>query len=81
MSRRLRGFSRSNISLDYNLYRVGVPISGVIDDVLSVIDIQPEGVEQTMVLVHGYAGCAETWEHQINYFSSTWRVIAPGRRG
>jgi long-chain acyl-CoA synthetase len=81
MSRRLRGFSRSNISLDYNLYRVGVPISGVIDDVLSVIDIQPEGVEQTMVLVHGYAGCAETWEHQINYFSSTWRVIAPDLRG
>jgi long-chain acyl-CoA synthetase len=81
MSRQLRGFKRSAVTLDYNLYRVGVPITGIVDDELSVIDIQPEGVEQTMVLIHGYAGCAETWEHQINHFSNTYRVIAPDLRG
>ncbi|MGB3714611.1 MAG: alpha/beta fold hydrolase [Candidatus Promineifilaceae bacterium] len=81
MSRQLRGFKRSAITLDYNLYRVGVPITGVVDDQLSVIDIRPEGVEQTMVLVHGFAGCAETWEHQINHFSHTYHVVAPDLRG
>ena len=81
MARQFRGFKRSAISLDYNLYRVGGPIARIADDELSVIDIQPEGIEKTMVLVHGYAGCAETWEHQINHFSNSYRVVAPDLRG
>jgi long-chain acyl-CoA synthetase len=81
MKRKLRGFKRSAIELDFNLYRVGVPIANVPGDELSVIDIQPEGVERTVMLIHGYAGCAETWEHQINYFSKKYRVVAPDLRG
>ncbi len=72
---------RSAIELDFNLYRVNVPIAGLAGANLSVIDIWPEGVGKTIVFVHGYAGCAETWEHQINCFSRTYRVIAPDLRG
>lgn len=81
MKRRLRGFKRSAIELDFNLYRVNVPISGVSGYQLSVIDIHPEGVERTIMLVHGYAGCSETWEHQINHLSKSYRVVAPDLRG
>ncbi|UCG25265.1 MAG: alpha/beta fold hydrolase, partial [Chloroflexota bacterium] len=81
MKRKLRGFKRSAVELDYNLYRVDVPIPGLAGDDLSVIDIRPEGVEQTIVFLHGFAGCAETWEHQINHFSQEYRVVAPDLRG
>ncbi len=81
MKRKLRGFKRGAIQLDFNLYRVDVPIRGLSDAVLSVIDIRPEGVERTIVFVHGYAGCAETWEYQINHFAREYRVVAPDLRG
>ncbi|MFQ5341911.1 MAG: alpha/beta fold hydrolase [Anaerolineae bacterium] len=81
MKRKLRGFKRSAIQLDFNLYRVDVPIRGLSGAVLSVIDIRPEGVERTIVFVHGYAGCAETWEYQINHFAREYRVVAPDLRG
>lgn len=63
------------------MYRVNVPMPGIAGDQLSVIDIRPEGVERTIVFVHGYAGCAETWERQINYFAKDFRVVAPDLRG
>lgn len=81
MKKRLRGFKRSVIHLDFDLYRVEVPIPGVVGDKLSVIDIRPEGVERTLVFVHGYLGCAETWEHQIEHFARSYRVVAPDLRG
>ncbi len=81
MKRELRGIRRSDIQLDFDLYRVNVPMPGIVGDQLSVIDIRPEGVERTIVFVHGYAGCAETWEHQINFFSRDYRVVAPDLRG
>lgn len=81
MKRKRRGLKRRAIQLDNNLYRVDVPIPGLAHTKLSVIDIQPEQVEQTIMLVHGYAGCIETWEYQINYFSRNYRVIAPDLRG
>jgi long-chain acyl-CoA synthetase len=81
MKRKLRGFKRSAIELDFNLYRVDIPIPGLANAGLSVIDIWPEGVEKTIMFVHGYAGCAETWEYQINHFSRSYRVIAPDLRG
>ena len=81
MKRKLRGIKRSDIQLDFDLYRVGVPIPGVVGDELSVIDIRPEGVERTILFVHGYAGCAETWEFQINHFSREYRVVVPDLRG
>jgi len=81
MKKKLRGLKQRDIQLDFNLYRVDVPIAGLSDVCLSVIDIWPEGVERTIVFVHGYAGCAETWEHQINHFVKDYRVIAPDLRG
>ena len=81
MKRKLRGFKRSAIQVDFNLYRVNVPIRGVSESFLSVIDLWPEGVERTILFVHGYAGVAETWEHQLNTFSRDYRVIAADLRG
>ncbi len=81
MKRQLKGFKRSAIELDFDLYRVDVPIPGLAGDNLSVIDLWPEGATRAIVFVHGYAGCAETWEHQLNYFSKTYRVVAPDLRG
>ena len=81
MKRELRGLKRQAVGLDFNLYRVEVPIRGVSDSYLSIVDIWPEGIERTMVFVHGYAGVAETWEYQINHFLQFARVIAPDLRG
>jgi long-chain acyl-CoA synthetase len=82
MKRKLRGLKRQEIQLDFNLYRVEVPIRGLADVALSVVDIWPEGAEQAIMFVHGYAGCAETWEYQINHFAARqYRVIAPDLRG
>ncbi|MCL4299256.1 MAG: alpha/beta fold hydrolase [Anaerolineae bacterium] len=81
MKRKLRGLKRRDLLLDFNLYRVDVPIRGLTGAELSVIDIWPEGVEKTILFVHGYAGCAETWEFQINYFARAYRVVAPDLRG
>ena len=81
MRRKLRGLKRAAFQLDYSLYRVDVPLPGVEGARMSVIDIWPEGVERTLMLVHGFAGCAETWEYQINYFARNFRVIVPDLRG
>ncbi|MEW5957172.1 MAG: alpha/beta fold hydrolase [Chloroflexota bacterium] len=81
MKRTLRGIKRSTFQLDFNLYRVDVPIRGLVNAELSVIDIWPEKVQKTIMFVHGYAGCAETWEHQLNYFSRSYRVVVPDLRG
>jgi long-chain acyl-CoA synthetase len=81
MKRQIRGLKRRAIQLDLNLYRVEVPIKGLSDSNLSVVDIWPEGLEQTVVFVHGYAGVVETWEYQINHFMHFARVITPDLRG
>ncbi len=39
MKRELRGIKRSDIQLDFDLYRVNVPMPGIAGDQLSVIDI------------------------------------------
>jgi long-chain acyl-CoA synthetase len=81
MKRKLRGLKRRDIQLDFSLYRVDVPIRGLADVSLSVVDIWPEGAEKAIMFVHGYGGCAETWEYQINHFARGYRVIAPDLRG
>jgi long-chain acyl-CoA synthetase len=81
MKKKLRGLKRRDMQLDFNLYRVDVPIRGLSDVSVSVVDIWPEGAEKTIVFVHGYAGCAETWEYQINHFSREFRVVTPDLRG
>ncbi|TFH32149.1 MAG: hypothetical protein E4G99_13105, partial [Anaerolineales bacterium] len=69
MKRQIRGLKHRAVRLDLNLYRVEVPVRGLSDSRLSVIDMWPEGAERTVLFVHGYAGVAETWEYQINHFS------------
>jgi long-chain acyl-CoA synthetase len=81
VKRKLRGLKRRDIQLDFSLYRVEVPIRGLPDMSLSVVHLWPEEAEKTMVFVHGFAGCAETWEYQVNHFSHRYRVIAPDLRG
>lgn len=81
MKKKLRGIKRDILKLDFSLYRVDVPIRGVADASLSVIDLWPEAVERTIMFVHGYAGCAETWEYQINQFANQYRVVVPDLRG
>jgi long-chain acyl-CoA synthetase len=81
VKRKLRGLKRRDIQLDFSLYRVDVPIRDLPDMKLSVVHLWPEEAENTMVFVHGFAGCAETWEYQVNHFSHRYRVIAPDLRG
>ena len=81
MKKKLRGIRRDVLKLDFSLYRVDVPVRGVPGAVLSVIDLWPEAVERTIMFVHGYGGCAETWEYQINHFANDYRVVVPDLRG
>lgn len=81
MKKQLRGIKRTTFQLDFDLYRVDVPIRGLAGANLRVIDLWPEGVDQTIVFVHGFAGCGESWEHQINYFAREFRVVVPDLRG
>lgn len=81
MKKKLRGMKRQVIRLDLDLYRVRVPLPDRPEMSLSVIDLWPEQVDQTILFVHGYAGCAETWEHQANHFARDFRVVVPDLRG
>ena len=69
MKKKIRGVKRRDIQLDFDLYRVNVTIRGVSGAFLSVVDLCPEGAKQTIMFVHGYAGCLESWEFQINHFA------------
>ncbi|MCA9951314.1 MAG: alpha/beta fold hydrolase [Anaerolineales bacterium] len=82
MKKKLLGVKRREIRFDFDLYRRKVPIPGVADAYLSVLDLWPEGAERTILFLHGYAGVLESWEFQINAFASNnYRVIAPDLRG
>lgn len=81
MKKKIRGLKRRTFLLDFSLYRNQVPIPGYPDQSLSVIDINPEYSNQTIVFQHGYAGVAESWEFQITYLAQHYRVIAPDLRG
>ena len=76
-----RGLKQRKVQLDLNLYRVEVPISGLADACLSVVDVHPERAVKTLFFLHGYAGCAETWEYQINHFGHQYRLVVPDLRG
>lgn len=81
MKKILKGIHRDIITLDFDLYRTAVPLADVPGAALSVIDLWPEAVNQTIMFVHGYAGCGETWEYQINHFANDYRVVVPDLRG
>ncbi len=76
-----RGLKNREIQLDLDLYRLDIPIRDLSGVDLSVVDVWPDGAEDTLMFVHGYAGCAETWEYQINHFGHQYRVIVPDLRG
>ena len=76
-----RGLKQREIQLDLDLYRVDVPLSDLSRVSLSVVDIFPQEAEQAIIFIHGYAGCAETWEYQINHFGHQYRVLVPDLRG
>ncbi|MHA1675303.1 MAG: alpha/beta fold hydrolase [Promethearchaeota archaeon] len=78
--KRLRGLGKRDRKLDLDLYKVKVPIPGFPGMNLSVIDIFPENAPKTIMFVHGFAGCAETWEYQINAFTN-YHIIIPDLRG
>ncbi len=81
MKKKLRGLKRADIQLDFDLYRVNVPMPDVSDNYLSVVDLHPAGIEKTIWFQHGYAGVLESFEFQMNYFARHYRVIAPDLRG
>ncbi len=81
MKRRIRGLKRSVLHLDFDLYRVNVPIRDHSGRHLSVIDLHPQDVESTILFQHGFAGVAESWEYQLAHFANQYRVIAPDLRG
>ena len=81
MKKRIRGLKRATFQLDFDLYRVKVPLSDCPGAFVSVIDLWPQDVEQTIVFQHGFAGVAESWEYQLTYFANQFRVVAPELRG
>ena len=81
MKKRIRGLKRSVFLLDFDLYRAKVPIRDFRGQHLSVIDLHPQDIESTILFQHGFAGVAESWEHQLAHFASQYRVIAPDLRG
>lgn len=81
MKKRIRGLKRATFQLDFDLYRIKVPIPGYHGSYLRVIDLSPQDIEQTIVFQHGFAGVAESWEYQLTHFAHQFRVIAPELRG
>ena len=67
--------------IDLELYRRRVRVSEDAPARLSVIDVEPEMAQRTLVLLHGFAGRAAQWRYQIWEFSDVNRVIAVDTRG
>src|SRR5579859_5421418 len=71
--------------LDIELYRrtLYVPVgqNGQKLRRISVIDMQPEDAQVTLVMVHGFGGSATQWLYQLQFFGQTMRVVAPDIRG
>ena len=81
MKKRIRGLKRAVFQLDFDLYRVQVPIRDYPGARLSVIDLAPDDARDTIVFQHGFAGVAESWEYQLAHFANQFRVVAPELRG
>jgi len=65
--------------------RKNITAAGTLPVRLSVIDVGPTDsaspTRGTIVCVHGAGGQAEQWQNQIDYFSRSYRIIAPDLRG
>ncbi len=69
------------MQIDLELYREYVDISDKPRLRLSVIDVQPEAPQHTLVFVHGFGGRATQWKKQMYFLSDENRVIAIDLRG
>ncbi len=69
------------MEIDIELYRREVRVSVQPLVRLSAIDISPERPARTLVFIHGFAGHADQWQHQLQRFSEENRVIALDLRG
>lgn len=69
--------------MDLTPYRKEIRVSGTAPVRLSVIDVGPlSGPSKgTVVCLHGCAGSADQWVHQISHLAQGYRVIAPELRG
>ncbi len=67
------------MQIDLELYRQDVWTGDHVR--LSVIDVQPERPQRTLVFVHGFGGWATQWRKQITFFADSNRCIAPDLRG
>ena len=67
--------------LDLELYRRKIRIASQPPIQLSVIDIDPEYKDHTLVFLHGYGGQARQWKNQLDEFSISNRVVALDLRG
>lgn len=80
LRRQIRGFRIDGAVPDYLETRVSVPMQDKPERKLSVVSLGHRHTK-TIVLQHGYAGCAETWTYQIRYLAQFAHVIAPDLRG
>ncbi|MCZ7673331.1 MAG: hypothetical protein M5U34_42570 [Chloroflexi bacterium] len=78
MKKKLRGVKRTDIQLDYDLYRVNVPMRGLADSYLSVVDLHSEGIDKTIPVCAWLRGGAGVGEHQINHFAPQLPRGRPG---
>lgn len=71
------------MTIDLTPYRKEIQVAGTAPVRLSVVDIGPlHGPSKgTLVCLHGCAGSAEQWAHQIEHLAPDYRVIAPELRG
>lgn len=69
------------MEIDLELYRQAVAVATNPLVRLSVIDINPDYPQRTLVFLHGYGGQALQWRYQLQKFSTANRVIAPDLRG
>lgn len=67
------------MQIDLELYREYVEMNKSLR--FSVIDVQPEAPQHTLVFIHGFGGRATQWTKQLQYLSDENRVIAIDLRG
>ena len=70
------------MKIDLELYREDVWTGPEENSIrLSVIDVQPERPQRTLVFLHGFGGWAMQWRRQLRFFAGANRCIAPDLRG
>jgi long-chain acyl-CoA synthetase len=69
------------MEIDLELYREDVWVGPDGTARLSVIDVQPERPQCTLIFLHGFGGWARQWRKQLQFLSDSNRCIALDLRG